>query len=67
MPAIRVKDINYIYIMIECFSVTIFSYLLTWIIEQNLCLSFFLLGGRQMKSNRKTQEGSCNKKSDVLT
>lgn len=41
-----IKDINYTYILAECILVIIFSYLLTWLIEQNKYTRICLLGGR---------------------
>lgn len=43
---LHIKEANYIYIVIECIIVTLISYLLTWLIEQNSFLKKYLLGGR---------------------
>jgi fucose 4-O-acetylase-like acetyltransferase len=41
-----INDSNYRYIIIECIIVTLISYMLTWLIEQNKYSRKFLLGGR---------------------
>lgn len=41
-----IKDSNYTYILIECIVVTLISYMLTWLIEQNNYSRKLLLGGR---------------------